>query len=54
VTAEAGSGADVPDAAVAAEAGGVTSSVSGDSDSGVPEVSGTVPTSEALLVSGFA
>jgi hypothetical protein len=51
VTAEAGSGAAVPDAA---EAGGVASSVSGASESGVPEVSGTVLRSAALAEAGCA
>ncbi len=50
MTADAGSGAAVPDAA---EAGGVASSVSGASESGAPEVSGTSPVGDALSAPGF-
>ena len=35
--------ADAAEAGMASDAGGLLNSVSGDSDSGVPEVSGTLP-----------
>ncbi len=51
MTAEAGNGAALePDAA---DAGGAASSVSGASESGVPEVSGTVPISALVPVPDF-
>ena len=40
-------------AADAAEAGGVASSVSGDNESGAPDVSGTSPIGEAVCAPGF-
>ena len=50
MTAEAGCAGIAADAA---EAGGVASSVSGDNESGAPDVSGTSPIGEAVSTPGF-